>query len=138
MYPRRSKRGSGNPRVGASDGRSRRACLTVRSICGCLTVGMVFVAADRAGVASELFPYNPPTMATPQMQQQRAQPAARLSDEELSRIEKLANDIARLSSDQRKDVRGKIQQELDKAVSRSDLPQIRYYNELLRRVDNMQ
>jgi len=111
---------------------------SIRSISrSCLAAGAALAAAGSVAYAGELFPYNPPANAPQQRQQQRTpQPAARLSDEEMSKIDKLAKEIAKLKTAQKKKVRAGVQKELDEAVSRADMQQVRYYNELLRRIDN--
>jgi hypothetical protein len=102
-----------------------------------LAGGAALATVGSAAYAGELFPYSPPpASATQQIQQPAAPPPAPPSADELRKIDALAREIAKLSPAQRKDVRDGVLDELNKAASRGDLQQIRYYSELLRRIDN--
>jgi len=101
-------------------------------LASCLALAAVFPAA----YAGELFPYNPPAAnAARQMQQQVPQQRVGLSAEELRRIDTLARQIGALPPAQKRSLRAEVQDEVDKAASRYDIRQVRYYNELLRRID---
>ena len=104
----------------------------------CLAGGLALAAAGSAH-AAELFPYNPPpASAARQMQQQRIpEPQTGLSAEELRRLDALAREVAKLPEKQRRTLRTEVQNELDKAAARYDVRQVRYYNELLRRIDSV-
>ena len=45
--------------------------------------------------------------------------------------------VAKLPEKQRRTLRTEVQNELDKAAARYDVRQVRYYNELLRRIDSV-
>ena len=106
-----------------------------RWLAGCAALA----PAGSATYAGELFPYDPPAAsAARQMQQRAPQRAVELSVEELRRIDELAREVGKLPTAQKRNVRAEVQNEMDKAVTRSDLQQIRFYNELLRRIDTGQ
>lgn len=87
--------------------------------------------------AAELFPYNPPVGTGNRQFQQRSVPVPdQLSPEELRTIRQLASEVHSLPTSQQKTVRDGVVQQLNDAVSRGDLRQIRYYNELLRQIGN--
>jgi len=103
----------------------------------CRLAGCAALATVGAAVtAAELFPYNPPPSNAAQQMQQRAPQRVELSAEERGKIDLLAREIGKLAPEQKKKVRTEVQIEQDKAASRSDLKQFRYYGELLRRIDN--
>jgi hypothetical protein len=103
----------------------------------CLASCVALTMIDSAAHAGELFPYNPPaTNAALQMQQRVPQQAVGLSAKELERIDALAQQVSALPPAQKQTLRAEVQSELDKAASRYDLRQIRYYGELLRRIDS--
>jgi len=105
----------------------------IRSISrSCLAGGAALAAAGSVAYAGELFPYNPPANAPQQMQQRPTQ----LSAEEMRRIDALARQIARLAPPQKRRVRAEVQNDLNNAASRRDWRQVRFYSELLRRIDS--
>jgi hypothetical protein len=102
----------------------------------CLASWVALTMIDSAAHAGELFPYNPPAAnAALQIQQRVPQQAGRLSAKELERIDALAQQVSVLPLAQKQSLRVELQSELEKAASRYDSRQIRYYNELLRRID---
>jgi hypothetical protein len=92
--------------------------------------------ASMVAYAAELFPYNPPAVTSARQVEQRSLPkAAELSADQLRRIEQLARDVRTLPPAQHATARAEVRREHDRAVARGDLPQIRYYTELSRRID---
>jgi hypothetical protein len=102
---------------------------------GCVSLA----GAATAAYSAELFPYNPPATRFGQQAQQRPAPQqSQLSSDELRTINRLASDVRKLQPAQQKAVREGVEKQLNDAVSRGDLRQIRYYNELLLHIRNIQ
>lgn len=97
----------------------------------CLAGGAALATVGPAVHAAELFPYNPPSQSR-QIQQR----SVGLSAEEMRRIEELARQIARLPPAQKESVRAEVLNDLNRAARRQDMRQVRFYNELLRRIDS--
>ncbi len=105
-------------------------------LAGCTALASL-ASVSTAAYAGELFPYNPPAANSARQIEQRPPPprGSALSTQELRKIDQLADEVRKLPPAQKQSVRTDVQEELDKAVSHYDLQRIRYYNELLRRID---
>ena len=98
---------------------------TVRRTMGLAGLGLCLSAATPlAAAGSELFPWSPPNGGAAQ----RAAPPP-----DMDKIDKLAAQVNALTGEEKTRVRAEIQDNLNKAAQRGDVPQVKYYGALLER-----